>query len=392
MSDIGDRGLNVYDIRLTPAHLFPLSLSTDLMLSTALASARLRSNTKSRLQKLLQTESMQRALECLYWLAFSKQFLPESSLEVQQILRKQLSAHYAKMLVSRLHSAQTDYLQFVPVLFTHCICTDLYKRFLNSRSALTADFILSVARMIHWMLFGVETSEVYIRQKLYSLYRSQVFGLDIAAKTTQEPDERKVSTCVLTKMKEVSGGVDFAKELYKLADRRAKQQQAKLPLEEDQFAGLTEAKLEKVVGRYSSKRAASAGTLRRLQPFDCSSLSPLLASQLATTVGSIQTNLRLQKVRAIHPLDLSSTMPRSIQLLVRFQDQQRKNQENLEDQRKAEELVRFKSSQSKLHRRFRLGEGLSRQGVEQSPCLEEVVKLRNELRDRPQVTFWRVWD
>lgn len=391
MSDIEDRGLSVYDIRPTPTQLFPLSLSTDLMLSTALATARLKANIKSRLQNLFGMKSLQRALECLYWLAFSKAFLPQSSLEVQQLLRKRLSAHYAEMLVSRLDTTQEDYLHLVPVLFTYCICTDIYKRFHNSRSSLTAGFILSVTRMIHFLLFGVETSDVFIKQKLSSLYRSQVLGLDISSKTTIEPDERKVSTCVLTKMRGVSGGVDFAKELYKLADRRGKQQQAKLPQEEAESAGQTDAKLEKVVNRYSSKRAASAGTLRRLQPFDCSSLSPLLASHLSTYVYFIQTHLRLQKVHANHPLDLSKTMPRSVHLIrVRFQDQQRRNQADLESLQKEEELERFKSSQSKLHRRFRLGEGLSRRGIELSPALEDMVKLRNELRDQPQVTFWRV--
>ena len=96
---------------------------------------------------------------------------------------------------------------------------------------------------------------------------------------------------------------------------------------------------------------------------------------------------------ATHPLDLESTMPRSVKLLkARFLDQQKRYLADLEDKRKAEELAKFKSSQSKLLTRFKLGEGLSRQGVEYSPCLEEVIKLRNELRDQPTVSFWRVWD
>lgn len=137
------------------------------------------------------------------------------------------------------------------------------------------------------MLFGVEASDVFLRQKISSLYHSQVLGLDIAIKPTIEPDERKVSTSVLTKMKEVAGGLEFAKELYKLGDHRAKLQQSKSPQEETKSAGMTEAKLEKVVRSYSVTRAVSAGGMRRLKPFDCSSLSPLLANQLISSSVSV---------------------------------------------------------------------------------------------------------
>lgn len=287
MSDIVDRGLSVYDVCLTPTSLFPLSISTASMLCTALASARIKPAIKSRLQQLLNTKPMRKALKCLYWLTLSKQFLPKTAPEVKQLLRKQLSVHYSHMLLTRLETKQEDFLHLVPIIFTHCICTDIYKRFSNSRSAFNPGFVLTVARMIHCMLFGVEASDVFISRKIISLYRSQVLGLDIAIKPTQEPDERKVSTSVLIKMKEVTGGLEFAKELYKLGDQRAKLQQSKSPQEETKTAGITEAKLEKVVRSYSVTRAVSAGGMQRLKPFDCSSLSPLLANQLISSSVSV---------------------------------------------------------------------------------------------------------
>ena len=287
MSDIVDRGLSVYDVCLTPTSLFPIPISTDSMLSTALATARIKPAIKSRLQQLLNTKHMQKALKCLYWLALSKQFLPKTTPEVKQLLRKRLSVYYSQMLLTRLDAKQEDYLHLVPIIFTHCICIDIFKRFSNSRSAFNPGFVLTVARMIHCMLFGVEASDVFIRHKIYSLYRSLVLGLDIAIKPTLETDERKVSTSVLTKMKEVSGGLEFAKELYKLGDQRAKLQQSKSPQEEAKSAGITEAKLEKVVRSYSVTRAVSAGGMQKLKPFDCSSLSPLLADQLISSSVSV---------------------------------------------------------------------------------------------------------
>lgn len=280
---VADRGVSVYDVRITPSTLFPLAVQPDLMIAKALAAARLRQRVKTQIREIVDRDTMRRALECLYWFVFSKQFFEKTTVEVQELLRKQLATYYLQLLVSRMDMAKEDSLHYIPVIFTYAICTDLYHRFPNSRSALNSAFILTVARLIHSTLFGLETSDVYIRQKLASLYNSRIFGLDVTVKTNLDTDERKVSNTVIMKMKEVNGGVEFAKELYKLGEYRSKQQNSKLPQEEMKTVSVSEAKLEKVVRSYAAQRATSAGCIRRLQAFDCSSLSPLLANQLSCT-------------------------------------------------------------------------------------------------------------
>ena len=82
-------------------------------------------------------------------------------------------------------------------------------------------------------------------------------------------------------------------------------------------------------------------------------------------------------------------MPHSIQLLqAHCLDKMKKRQAALASRRKAEEMARFKSSQSKEKRHFRLGVELSHLGPEHSPGLEEFVKLNNMLKDQPPASFF----
>ena len=206
-------------------------------------------------------------------------------------------------------------------------------------------------------------------------------------------------------MKRVVGGGEFARELYKASDRRQKQrisQPTQLEQQDQSFQTPYEVKLERIVRQYSAaemkpmlSRPSTGGASRsRIEVFNCTGLSPMVATQFSKTMGCKTTQIPFKpKMLTTHPHDLTASMPKSIRLLkTRFEEKLRKQEADRADRHRAEELARLRFSQSRLQRRFRLGEGLSVQGVEHSPCFEEVIKLRNELRDKPQVSFWSSWE
>ena len=208
-----DRDLSVYDINITPSNPFPLPLDLHPLLQTSISKARIklklhsqyptpsrsrpnshsestikldqssqsvpRLTLKERLQALLTREEMLKMLECLYWLVVSKQFFEESTRGVQKMLREKMGRLYMEMMVMNLEKMKEDYLEFIPLIYSHCICTDIYTRFPNSRSLITESFILSTTHLVFLYLLGFSTSDVFVRQQLSALYQSQAFNLDL---------------------------------------------------------------------------------------------------------------------------------------------------------------------------------------------------------------------
>lgn len=86
-------------------------------------------------------------------------------------------------------------------------------------------------------------------------------------------------------------------------------------------------------------------------------------------------------------------MPHSIKLLqAHCQEKHKERQAAQASRRRAEELARFRSSQSRQQRKFRPGEGLSEVWVKQSPGFEELMKLNSMLKDRPPASFFASYD
>ena len=207
-------------------------------------------------------------------------------------------------------------------------------------------------------------------------------------------DERKVPDSALERMSSVPGGQDFARDLYLRSQSPTKPTPllSKPSQQLDKRASLPpDTKLERVVRHYSTPhlRPTNPSRSQRSSVFNCVRLSPLLSCHLQTGRDEVPYKSR---VVTSHPLDLSSAMPKSIKLLQRHcEEKQRLRRKMVVRRRKEEEVARNKSSQSREQSSFQLGKGLSVLGVDQSPCLQDVIKMRNLLRDRPQVSLNSVW-
>lgn len=191
-------------------------------------------------------------------------------------------------------------------------------------------------------------------------------------------------------MSAVPGGQEFARDLYLHSQHPSKPtflQSKPYQQLEKRSALPPDAKLERVVRYHSTPHLHPNNPSRshRSSVFNCVRLSPLLSCHLHTGRDEVPNKSR---VVTTHPLDLSNEMPKSIKLLQRHcEEKQRLKKRMMVRRRKEEEVARNKSTQSREQCSFRLGKGLSVLGVDQSPCLQSVIKMRNLLRDRPQVSL-----
>lgn len=173
-----ERDLSVYDIHLTVSNPFPLVVDLSPLVETSILKARLKPAIKLQLTRLLQAEYMLKGLECLYWLVICKQFFEESSVQVQELLRQRMSGYLFEMMVKKMNQLKEEFVEYVPLVYSHCIFTDIFVRFPNSRPLITEAFIISTTHLTFLSLYGFATSDVFVRQKLVAMYQSQVFKLE----------------------------------------------------------------------------------------------------------------------------------------------------------------------------------------------------------------------
>ena len=154
----------------------PIDPST--ILSAALSESRLKSTHKVRIRLIFSTSYVTKGFECLYWFVFARMFHTDETVRVQEMLKEELARYYVKLLVDGIEQTKKDHLQYLPLIFGHCICSDFFHRFSGSRSLLSEPFILAATHLIYETLLGVTTTEVFLRQQMLSLYQSKAFQLD----------------------------------------------------------------------------------------------------------------------------------------------------------------------------------------------------------------------
>lgn len=291
-SDVDIEELSVADVCPTVSNPFPVSLPIPLLLRTALSQARIKPSQKSRLAAALSTSCLQQGFECLYWFTFCRMFYTHETARVQEELKEQLSACYVKLLVLGLDDARKDHLQFIPLVFSHCICEDFYSRFSVSRAEIDESFVLSATHMVYETLLGVSTTDVFLRSQLTALYDTRALRFEevneyIPHRIKEEVEERRVPRDRLQRMQAVPGGQQFAEDLYKRSARtkEKKPQVAKMPMHSDR-RGMSpaEIKLERVVRHYSTPHIRREESARRSRVFNCVKLSPMLSNHLQNGV------------------------------------------------------------------------------------------------------------